>query len=80
MTSTPSQYALSLQGAASKMMSLGSSEFPSADVAAGDGAQGPPRFRPDGGYGSVATLVGSNTPGLGLLVKGIRTFHGLNFG
>ena len=63
------QYALSLQSTASRMLQvgLGSSEFPSADVAAGcPGAQSPPRFRPDGGHGSVATLVGSDHPGLRL--------------
>ena len=39
----------------------------------------PPRFRPDGGYGSVATLVGSNHPGLGLLIRYDWTFHGQCF-
>ena len=56
------QYAIALQGTASKMLekSLGYSDFPSADVAAGAlGAWGSPRFRSDGGYGAVATLVGS---------------------
>ena len=74
------QYALSLQGTASKMMTvdLGSSDFPSADVAAG-GAQSPPRFRPDGGYGSVATLIGSYHPKVGLLGLCDRTFHGQCF-
>ena len=28
----------------------------------------------------MATLVGSNTPGLGLLVQNVWTFHGLKYG
>ena len=57
---------------ARRRLGLGSSDFPSADVAAG--AIGP-RVRPDGGYGSVATLVGSNHPDLELLGLCDRTFH-----
>ena len=73
------QYALSLQGTASKMlqMGLGSSDFPSADVEAG--ALGPPRFHSDGGYGAVATLVGSYTSDLMRLGAGCLDYHELIF-
>ena len=53
------QYALSLQGTASKMLetSLSCSDFPVADVVAG--ALGPRRFGSDGGDGPMAALTGS---------------------
>ena len=76
------QYALSLQGTASKMLEkgLGSSDFPSADVEAG--AHGPRvrrAFRSDGGYGAVAALIGSYTSDLGCLVPGCLDYHELIF-
>ena len=73
------QYALSLQGTASKMIerSLGASDFPSADVAAG--ALGPPRFHSDGGYGAVVALAGPCMAELGWLVPGYLDYHELIF-
>ena len=76
------QYALSLQGTASKLLELklGSSEFPVGGRRGGcPGAQSTPRFNPDGGYGSMATLVRSNHPGLELLVRNNQTFYGQYF-
>ena len=69
------QYALCLHGMASKLLKLGlaSSDFPSAEVTAG---QSPPRFCKDGGHGSVATLIGSDHAGLRHVVMYDQTFRG----
>ena len=69
------QYALSLHGTASKLIerSLGASDFPSAEVAAGA------RFRSDGGYGAVAALAGPYTATLGRLVPNLVDYDKLIF-
>ena len=72
------QYALSLQGTASKLIerSIGASDFPSAEVAAG--GLGPLRCR-SGGYGAVAALAGPYTATLGRRVSRLVDYDKLNF-